>query len=201
MAAFKQHDYKIDAIVIGASAGGIRALLKILSPLPVTYQLPIIVVLHLPHDRESKLIDVFQYHCALQVREAQDKEPIKAGTLYFAGTGYHLSIEHDYSFSLSCEEPVSYARPAIDILMQSAADAYGPRLAGFLLTGANHDGADGLACIKAAGGLTVVQDPNEAEIPVMPQAAINCSEPDMILCLDDIHTLLINLDVNVETSK
>lgn len=194
MASLKQHNHKISAIVIGASAGGIRALLKILSPLPVTYQLPIVVVLHLPHDRDSKLIDVFQYHSALPVREAQDKEHIKAGTLYFAGTGYHLSIEHDHSFSLSCEEPVSYARPAIDVLMQSAADAYGPRLAGFLLTGANHDGADGLARIKAAGGLTVVQDPNEAEISVMPQAAINCCEPDMILSLHDIHALLLQLE-------
>ncbi len=194
MTLLKQHNHKISAIVIGASAGGIRALLKILSPLPVTYRLPIVVVLHLPHDRESKLLDVFQYHCALPVREAQDKEQIKAGTLYFAGTGYHLSIERDRSFSLSCEEPVSYARPAIDVLMQSAADAYGPRLAGFLLTGANHDGAKGMACIKEAGGLTVVQDPNEAEIAVMPQAAINCCEPDMILSLHDIHTLLVDLE-------
>lgn len=194
MASFKQHDYKIDAIVIGASAGGIRALLKILSPLPVTYQRPIVVVLHLPHERESKLIDVFQYHCALPVREAQDKEQIKAGTLYFAGTGYHLSIERDHSFSLSCEEPVSYARPSIDVLMQSAADAYGPRLAGFLLTGANHDGAEGMACIKAAGGLSVVQDPNEAEISAMPQAAIKRCEPDMILSLYDIHALLVDLE-------
>jgi two-component system chemotaxis response regulator CheB len=194
MVSFKQHDHKIDAIVIGASAGGIRALLKILSPLPATYQLPIVVVLHLPHDRESKLIDVFQYHCALPVREARDKERIKTGTLYFAGTGYHLSVERDRSFSLSCEEPVSYARPAIDVLMQSAADAYGPGLAGFLLTGANHDGAEGMACIKAAGGLTIVQDPNEAEISVMPQAAINCCKPDMILSLHDIYALLIDLE-------
>jgi len=194
MASFKLHDHKINAIVIGTSAGGIRALLKILSPLPPTYKLPIIIVLHLPHNRESKLIDVFQYHCSLPVREAQDKEHINAGTLYFAGTGYHLSIEHDLSFSLSCEEHVSFARPSIDVLMQSAADAYGQGLAGFLLTGANHDGADGMACIKAAGGLTIVQDPNEAEIPLMPQAAINLREPDMILSLNEIHALLVDLE-------
>jgi len=194
MARFNEHEHKINAVVIGTSAGGIRALLNILSPLPPTYSLPIIIVLHLPHHRDSKLIDVFQYHCALPVREAQDKERIKAGTIYFAGTGYHLSIERDFSFSLSCEEPVSFARPAIDVLMQSAADAYGQGLAGFLLTGANHDGAQGIACIKAAGGLTIVQDPSEAEIPLMPQAAINLREPDMILSLNDIHALLMSLE-------
>jgi two-component system chemotaxis response regulator CheB len=194
MASFTMHSHKIKAIIIGASAGGIRALLTILAPLPPTYQLPIIIVLHLPHDRDSKLIDVFQYHCSLPVREAQDKEKINAGTLYFAGSGYHLSIERDFSFSLSCEEPVCFARPAIDVLMQSAADAYGQALAGFLLTGANHDGAEGLACIKALGGLTVVQDPNEAEIPHMPQAAINRQEPDMILSLTNIHALLVDLE-------
>ncbi|RZL59878.1 MAG: chemotaxis protein CheB, partial [Pedobacter sp.] len=175
-------------------AGGIRALLQILSPLPSTYRLPIIVVLHLPHDRDSKLIDVFQYHSALPVREAQDKDHIKPGTIYFAGTGYHLSIERNRSFSISCEEPVSFARPSIDILMQSAADAYRRELAGFLLTGANHDGAYGMACIKQAGGLTVVQDPDEAEIPLMPQAAINRQEPDMILSLHEIHALLVELE-------
>jgi len=192
--SFEQHGHKINAIVIGTSAGGIRALLQILSPLPSSYTLPIIIVLHLPHDRDSKLIDVFQYHSALPVREAQDKAHIKAGTIYFAGTGYHLSIERNFSFSLSCEEPVSFARPAIDVLMQSAADVYGPGLAGFLLTGANHDGAEGLACIKNAGGLTIVQDPNEAEIPLMPQAAINLQEPDMILSLHEIHALLVALE-------
>jgi len=194
--SFQQHDHKVDAIVIGTSAGGIRALLQILSPLPPSYHLPIIIVLHLPHSRDSKLIDVFQYHSALPVREALDKDFIKAGTIYFAGTGYHLSIERNRSFSLSCEDPVSFARPSIDVLMQSAADAYGKKLAGFLLTGANHDGAEGLAQIKNSGGLTIVQDPDEAEIPVMPQAAINLQEPDMILSLHNIHALLVDLEAN-----
>jgi len=185
---------KIRAIVIGASAGGIKALLVILKKLPASFRLPIIVVLHVPEDRESKLAEVFQYHLEMKVQQAQDKEWIKPGTVYFAGSGYHLSIEQDFSFSLSCEEPECFARPSIDILMQSAADAYGTDLAGFLLSGANHDGAAGLASIKAAGGFTVVQDPAEAEAAIMPQTAINICRPDRIMTLHEIHLFIADLE-------
>jgi two-component system chemotaxis response regulator CheB len=130
----------------------------------------------------------------LPVREAADKEPVASGTLYFAGSGYHLSVEQDRSFSLSCEAPLHFARPAIDFLMESAADVYGDRLLGILLTGANQDGAAGMAAIGAAGGLTVVQDPDEAEVAVMPLEAIRQRAPDLVLTLDDIHTLLLMLE-------
>lgn len=183
----------VEAIAIGASAGGIRALLDILAPLPVGFPLPIIVVLHMPEKGTSKLAEVFQQYLTIPVRQAQDKERIIAGCLYFAGPGYHLAIEHDRSFSLSSEEPVHYSRPAIDVLMTSAADVYGAGLAGFLLTGANTDGAEGLASIKEAGGLTVVQNPDEAEISTMPKAAIQLCQPDMILTLQAIHTLILSL--------
>lgn len=186
----------IKAIVIGASAGGIAALLRLLKPLPVSFRLPVIVVLHVPKERDSKLADVFQHHLKMTVHQAQDKEWIKAGIVYFAGSGYHLSVEKNFSFSLSCEDPESYARPSIDIMMQSAADAYGDTLAGILLTGANHDGAAGLASIKTLGGLSIVQDPAEAETAIMPQAAINFCQPDLILTLDEIQRLLVTLENN-----
>ncbi|MDQ7970055.1 MAG: chemotaxis protein CheB [Oxalicibacterium faecigallinarum] len=185
--------HAVDAIVIGASAGGIDALLKILSGLRQDYRLPVIVVLHLRDDRDSRLAEVFSQHVGMTVKQAQDKEPVSAGVLYFAGPGYHLSIETDFRFSLSGEDPVHFSRPAIDLLMSSAADAYGNRLAGILLTGANEDGADGLASIKAAGGLTIVQDPQEAQVSVMPQAAIRRRLPDHILRLQEIRQLLTEL--------
>ncbi|MYN27034.1 chemotaxis protein CheB [Duganella levis] len=187
---------KVEAVVIGASAGGVGALLRLLPGLPADYGRAVVAVLHIPDGRQSHLAGVFQQRMDLPVREARDKEELASGTLYFAGSGYHLSVERDRSFSLSCEAPLHFARPAIDYLMESAADAYGPALVGILLTGANHDGAAGLAAIGAAGGLTVVQDPQEAEVPTMPQQAIRLRAPDLILPLEEIHTLLMMLENN-----
>jgi len=185
---------KIDALVIGGSAGAIDALLTVLPGLPPRFAFPVVVVVHLPHERESRLAEVFQQHLPMPVRQADDKAVLETGTVYFAPSGYHLSIEADRSFSLSQEEPVHYSRPAIDILMASAADAYGERLCGVLLTGASHDGAAGLAAIGAAGGLTVVQDPQEAAIPTMPAAAIRLRAPDLILPLSGLRAMLAGLE-------
>ena len=184
----------IEAVVMGASAGGVHALLAVLADLPRSFRLPLIVVLHLPEGRVSRLAEIFQRRLPIAVREAADKESIAPATLYFAGPGYHLSVEMDRTFSLSCEEAVHYSRPAIDVLMASAADTYGPALAGILLTGANGDGAAGLARISQAGGLTVVQDPAEAEASTMPKAAIRMQQPDLILKLAAIRDLLLKLD-------
>ena len=194
--ALASHRTRIEAVVIGASAGGVGALLKLLPGLPQQYPLAVVAVLHVPDKRQSQLAEVFAPRMVLPVREATDKEPLTSGTLYFAGSGYHLSVESDYCFSLSCEAPHNFARPSIDFLMMSAADAYGPALAGVLLTGANHDGAAGMAAIGRAGGLTVVQDPQEAEVATMPQEAIHVRRPDLVLPLDAIHTLLLKLEKN-----
>lgn len=191
-AAAKAHP--VNAIVIGASAGGVEALLKLLTLLPRHFQLPIIAVLHLPERRESQLAELFRQRLLIEVCEAADKQDIEAATLYFAGPDYHLSVEKNHSFSLSCEAPVNFSRPSIDLLMESAADAYGPRLAGILLTGANQDGAAGLAQIGEQGGLTVVQDPKEAQASTMPEAAILKRQPDLILRLDGIFNLILELD-------
>jgi two-component system chemotaxis response regulator CheB len=184
----------IEAIVIGASAGGVEALLNILSPLRAGFVLPIIVVLHLPDERRSQLAEVFARRVSLPVLEARDKTRVEAGTLYFAGPGYHLSVEQDRSFSVSLEPRVHHSRPAIDYLFESAADAYGAALAAVLLTGANRDGARGLAQIKLRGGLTIVQDPNEAQVATMPQAALAIHQPDYILPIRGIGRLLVELE-------
>jgi len=183
----------VEAIVIGASAGGVGALLKLLPGLPARFKPPVIVVLHMPPHHESRLGAILQHRTHLPVREVRDKEPIEGSTIYVAVPDHHLSIEDDFSFSLSGEEPVCFARPSIDVLMNSAAQAYGAGLAGVLLSGANVDGARGLAYIGELGGLTIVQDPSEAEVPTMPQAAIDLRNPDHVLPLAGIHDLLLNL--------
>ncbi|MEO5688744.1 MAG: chemotaxis protein CheB [Burkholderiaceae bacterium] len=184
---------RIDAVVIGASAGGFEALLAVLKGLPATYPMPLVAVLHLPDSHESRLAELFDYRLELTVREARDKETLEPGVLYFAPSGYHLSIETNRSFSFSCEDRVSYARPSIDVLFASAADAYGKSLAGVLLTGANYDGATGLAGMQVAGALTIVQDPATAEVATMPEAAIARMKPDLILPLAEIHAVLRRL--------
>jgi two-component system chemotaxis response regulator CheB len=184
----------LEAIVVGASAGGVEALLSIFGRLPTTFGLPIIAVLHLPDERRSQLAEVFARRLRIPVKEARDKESIEAGTLYFAGPGYHLSVEQDRSLSLSQEDRVHHSRPAIDFLFASAADAYGRGLLAILLTGANQDGARGLAHVKQSGGVTVVQDPAEARIAVMPLAALALHTPDHILSLSQIGSLLASLE-------
>lgn len=185
---------RVDAIVIGASAGGVEALLTIFADLEPGFSLPIVVVLHLPDERRSQLAEVFGRRVQLPVKEVDDKELIAPGTLYFAAPGYHVSVERDYSFSLSREERVHYSRPSIDYLFESAADAYQQRLAAILLTGANQDGAQGLATVKQSGGLTIIQNPEEALVSTMPQAALDRSQPDYILPLRGIGRLLVELE-------
>lgn len=185
---------QIKAIVVGASAGGVEALLNLYGELPEGFGLPIITVLHLPDEHRSQLAGVFARRVSLAVKEAADKQLIEPGTLYFASPGYHLSVERDFTLSLSQEERVNYSRPAIDVLFESAADAYGEHLLAILLTGANHDGARGLVRVKARGGLTLVQDPGEAQVPTMPQAALALHRPDFILPLSGIGRLLVELE-------
>lgn len=185
---------EVHAIIIAGSAGGVDALLNLLPQLPKEFALPVITMLHVPDHRESRLAELFAPRMAVPTREAADKEEISPGTVYFAGSGYHLSVEKDLRFSLSCEPPVNFARPAIDVLMASAAEAYGPHLAAVLLTGANQDGAEGMRIIKQCGGLTVVQDPAEAQVATMPELAIKKQAPDLVLTLAEIGDLLLLLE-------
>ncbi|WP_417692391.1 chemotaxis protein CheB [Pseudomonas sp.] len=184
----------IQAVVVGASAGGVEALLKVFGQLPKGFGVPILVVLHLPDERDSQMAQVFGHRLAIPVQEAQDKQNIQPGTLYVASPGYHLSVEADRSLSLSLEEPVHHSRPSIDVLFESAADAFGPNLLAVVLTGANNDGAQGLARVRELGGITVVQDPDEAQVSTMPEAALALQEPDHILTLQGIGQLLAALE-------
>lgn len=166
------HEANLEAIVIGASAGGVEALSLLLPALARGYRLPVFVVTHLPRDRPSLLAGIFGAQCEVEVKEAFDKEPIVPGTVYFAPPDYHLLVDSREQLSLSVDEPVWFCRPAIDVLFESAAAVYGRGLAAVVLTGNNEDGAAGLAAVHAAGGVALVQDPREARAPVMPQAAL-----------------------------
>ncbi len=185
--------YPADAVVIGASAGGIDALFVLFEGLPPGFRLPILVVLHLPDDHDSRLAGVFSRRLGLVAQEARPGAPAEPGMLHFAPPGYHLLVEADHRFSLSCDPPVLYSRPSVDVLMEACADAWGARLAGMVLTGANPDGAAGLARIRQAGGLTAVQDPADAQHPVMPEAAIRAAGPDFVLPLTGLRSLLRTL--------
>ena len=184
----------VEAVAIGASAGGVNALLRLFEGLPAHFRLPLFVVLHMPEDRNSGLAELFAQRLHMAVREAADKMPVEPATLYFAPPGYHLQVEAERCFSLSCEAPVMFSRPSIDILFESAAYAYGRALAGILLTGASEDGAVGLATIAALGGFTAVQDPAQAQIATMPQAAMALHRPDRVLPLEQLQRMLVELN-------
>lgn len=180
------------AVVIGASAGAVEALLRILPELPSDYPLPLLIVVHLPPDRESTLAALFDSRCRIRVKEAEDKEPVLPGTAYLAPPDYHLMVEHDFHLSLSGEEQVLYSRPSIDVLFESAADAYGTSLAGIILTGANSDGARGLRAVAASGGIALVQSPECAEATAMPAAALAACPSAQVLSLAEITGVLKN---------
>lgn len=184
----------LEAVVIGTSAGGLAALSRLVSGLSSHFPLPILVVQHVPAGTPTQLAEIFQRKTGLRVKEADEKEALRPATLYFAPPGYHLLLESDRSLSLSQDDAVHFSRPSIDVLFESAADALGPALLGILLTGANEDGAAGLAAIHHAGGLTIVQDPAEAEVDTMPRAALQRLAPDYLLPLRDIHQLLRELE-------
>lgn len=183
----------IDAVVIGASAGGVEALGVLLPALRPGLRVPVFVVIHLPRERPSAIAELFGARCAVPVREAEDKEPIVPGTVYFAPSDYHLLIERGPSIALSFDRLVNYSRPSIDVLFESAADVYGARLAGLVLTGANDDGAAGLEAVHRAGGLTLVQDPATAVVPSMPKAAMARIAVDHVLPLGGLAAWLTDL--------
>lgn len=184
---------KYKAIVIGSSAGGLAALKELLSPLKKDFRIPIIIVQHVSPHSDNYITTYLDKFCELKVKEADQKEMIKKGHVYFAPPNFHLLVEENYSFSLTIEERVNYARPAIDILFETASYAYKDKLIGIVLTGANHDGSKGLQMIKSRNGLCIVQDPKEAEVNSMPLNAINATQVDHILSLSEISSLINDL--------
>jgi two-component system, chemotaxis family, protein-glutamate methylesterase/glutaminase len=185
---------RVDAVVIGASAGGVEALSVLLPALPSSTRASFFVVLHVPRDRPSLLAEIFTHKCALPVREAEDKETVATGTVYFAPSNYHLLLDEGPQIALSADDPVHHSRPSIDVLFESAADIYRERLLGIILTGANEDGAVGLAAVHDGGGITVVQEPQSARSPQMGMSALKLRPADLVLPLDRIAALLGTLN-------
>jgi two-component system, chemotaxis family, protein-glutamate methylesterase/glutaminase len=192
--ARKKQTYK--AVVIGASAGGIRAIKDLLKAVNKDFMMPIIVVLHVSPHSENYWIRILNKECKLPVKEVDEKERIVRGTIYIAPPSYHLLVEKDFTFTLTSDERVNFSRPSIDVLFETASDAYKENLIGIVLTGANSDGAEGLRKIKEAGGLTIVQEPESAEVDVMPLAAIDAAKPKYILPLSLISAMLNELNSN-----
>jgi two-component system chemotaxis response regulator CheB len=190
---------RVDAVVIGASAGGIEALTALLPALSPGLRPPVFIVLHLPRDKPSVLVEIFERKCAVPVREAEDKETVAPGTVYFAPADYHLLVDRGPQISLSADDPVHHSRPSIDVLFESAAEIYGDRLLGIILTGANEDGASGLAAIHDAGGVTVVQSPQTARAPHMVLSALKLRPADWVLPLDEIAEMLGTLNAAAVT--
>jgi len=171
-------------IVVGTSWGGADALAALLGALPPEFPVPMAVVQHRGADSlEGVLVRFLQEHCAVPVREADDKDAIEDGTVYVGPSDYHLLVEKG-SFALSVDPPVTLSRPSIDVLFESAADSYGPDLVAVVLTGANRDGTDGARAVKEQGGVVLVQDPGSATRPEMPAAVIHSVEVDEVLPLE-----------------
>lgn len=177
---------QIDALVIGASAGGVEGLSVLLPALPASLQAPVIIVMHLPREHRSLLSEIFARKCALRVTEAEDKAPVEPGCVYFAPPDYHLLLDEGPSLALSVDEPVHFSRPSIDVLFESASDLYREHLLGIILTGASQDGADGLATVRDAGGVTVVQQPDGSYESHMAAAALKLRPVDYVLPLEGI---------------
>jgi len=179
-----------EAIVIGASAGAVDALATLLPALPEKLSAPVFIVVHVPPDRNSILPELFGAKCRLPVREAEDKECIEPGTVYFAPPDYHLQVELDKTLSLSSDEPILFSRPSVDVLFQTAADSYGDKLIGVVLTGANADGAAGLRAVISGGGLGLVLNPELAYASAMPAAALAACPEAAVMTLEEIASCL-----------
>lgn len=179
---------------MGGSAGAVEVLQRLASTLTASFAPAMVVILHMPPDSREVLHTLLAAPSRPPMKVAEDKEPIAPGSVYFAAPGYHLLVESDGTFALSLDELVHFSRPSIDVLFESAAELYRDRLLGIILTGANTDGASGLAAVHRAGGLTIVQQPETAHSAVMVESALRWTPVDFVLSLGQIADLLRTLD-------
>lgn len=184
-----------EVIVIGTSAGGVDILKNILPAIKKSQHLKVALVIHLPPEGPNLIPSLMGPSCDLTITEAEPGEPMLSDHIYVSPTDYHLLLESNYTLSLSNEELVNFSRPSIDLLFESAAYAFGKKAVGILLTGANHDGAQGLKKIKEMGGLTIIQDPSEAEYKAMPESALEIMKPDLILSTKKLADLLTEISM------
>ena len=173
-------------LVIGGSAGSLQVVLSLLGVIGEDFPLPVLIVLHRNGGFESSLEELFSSRTHLPIKEVEEKDPLRAGTIYLCPADYHVLLEKDHSFSLDYSERVHFSRPSIDVTFRSAADVFGPGLICLLLSGANADGAEGMQYVQERGGLTVVQDPATADVPYMPQQVISRMKVDFIVAADEI---------------
>ena len=184
------------AVLIGGSAGAVKALDVILAALPQDFALPVLVVQHLHPSDDGAFARHMARATRLPVVEPCGGERIEHGHVYTAPANYHMLLERDATIGLSVDERVNWSRPSIDVLFESAAHAWGEAVVAVILSGANADGAKGMCAVKAAGGLTIAQDPASAETPVMPQAAIDAGAVDEVLRTDEVGPRLAALGVS-----
>lgn len=173
-------------VLIGGSAGSFQTILSLLEALPKNYPFPIFLILHRLKNVRSGFIEALSIKSKVNLLEPEDKNIIEEGNIYLAPANYHMYIEFDNTISLSIEEPVNHSRPSIDITFSSAANSLRDKTIAVLLSGANKDGAAGLKDISEAGGITVIQDPNDAQIQTMPQAALDMFKVDKIMSAEEI---------------
>ncbi|HMI21961.1 MAG TPA: chemotaxis protein CheB, partial [Gaiellaceae bacterium] len=196
--ALQKDQLMYDLVCIGASWGGLRAIGQVLADLPAELDLPIAIAQHRhPDSQEGTLAELLQAQTNRPVLDVEDKMAIEPSHVYIAPPNYHLLVERG-SFALSVDERVQYSRPSIDVMFESAAYAYGPGAIGIILTGANEDGAAGLALVKQRGGVAVIQDPAGAARRTMPEAAIAATAADAILPLEEIGKFVYGLCVKAE---
>jgi two-component system, chemotaxis family, protein-glutamate methylesterase/glutaminase len=188
-----------ELVVVGASWGGLHAVGTVLDGLGEDSPAAIVIAQHRGPWGGERLAPLLQCHTRLPVREAEDKDELTPGAVFLAPPDYHTLIEADGTIALSTEEHVRHARPSIDVLFHSAAEAYRERCVGVVLTGANEDGAEGLALIKQLGGVAVVQDPRTAERREMPTAALEATNADLVLPLEEIGLFLRGLLLETRT--
>ena len=181
---------RYDLVVVGTSTGGLHALTRLLSNMPASYHLPILVVQHRSKDSDERLSGLLRVASPIPLWEAEDKQPLRAPGVYLGPPDYHLLVEPE-SMALSTEEAVGFSRPSIDVLFESAAYSHGSGVIGVLLTGANQDGTRGLQEIRQRGGYVIVQDPDSAESSFMPRYAVNHVVPDRVLRLEQIANELV----------
>jgi two-component system, chemotaxis family, protein-glutamate methylesterase/glutaminase len=189
------------AIVIGISTGGVGTLKSLLGALPGDFPLPILIVQHISPETGDRMAALLDQLCEIHVKEADEQEVPLPGTVYLAPPNYHLLVEPDGRLGLSTDPPVNFARPSVDVLFESAADAWGSGVIGVVLTGAGYDGARGLQRIKAKGGVTVAQDPEDATASSMPRTAVTQVQPAYVVPLASLPQLFINLSEKLPHEK
>ncbi len=181
------------AVVIGVSTGGVSALKSTLGALPADFPIPVLVTTHITPDSDDGLAVLLNTLCAIRVKEADEQEIMTPGTVYLAPANYHLLVERSGQLALSVDPPVNFARPSVDVLFESAAEAFGTALIGIIMTGAGFDGSKGLLKIKETGGVAIIQDPADAEMDSMPRNALGLLKADYVVSLNELPSLVMRL--------